>query len=107
MNKHTPGPWEIIIHNFMRWSIECSDGIVGEVTFSEYDDDQDVDARMRANARLIAAAPTQHEEMIRYLPIIERAEADPELWERLTSGTGIATANAYRAAIVKAIGESA
>lgn len=54
------------------------------------------------DARLIAAAPTQHEELVRFLPIIERAEADPELWARLTEGTGIATANAYRAAIQKA-----
>lgn len=59
-----------------------------------------------ADARLIAAAPTQHEEMLRYLPIIERAEADPELWARLTDGTGIATANGYRAAIAKAGGET-
>ncbi len=56
-------------------------------------------------ARLISAAPTQYEEMLRYLPIIERAEADTELWERLTDGTGIATANGYRAAIAKATGE--
>ena len=56
------------------------------------------------HAHLIAAAPTQHEEMLRFLPIIERAEADPELWGRLTAGTGIATANGYRAAIKKAAG---
>jgi hypothetical protein len=41
-------------------------------------------------------------EMLRYLPLIERAEADPALWARLTAGTGIATANGYRAAVGKA-----
>ncbi len=40
-------------------------------------------------------------EMVRYLPVIERAEQDPELWARLTAGTGIATANGYREAIRK------
>lgn len=55
-----------------------------------------------ANASLITAAPDQHEEMVRHLTILERLEADPELWARMTKGTGIATLNAYRAAIAKA-----
>jgi hypothetical protein len=38
-------------------------------------------------------------EMKRYLPVLERAEADPELWQRLTQGTGIATLNGYRNAL--------
>ncbi len=59
-----------------------------------------------ANARLIAAAPCQHKEMLRYLPVLERAEADPEIWNRLTEGLGIATANSYRAAISKATTEA-
>jgi hypothetical protein len=63
-----------------------------------------VRASAEANARLIAAAPDQHAEMKRYLPILERAEADPQLWERLTAGLGIATLNGYRAAIAKAEG---
>lgn len=90
--KHTPGPWH--------------------VTDPTWDDDGNVrytltgikDAKI-ADARLIAAAPTLHEEMLRYLPILDRAEADPEIWESLTEGTGIATANGYRAAIAKAAGE--
>jgi len=40
-------------------------------------------------------------EMGRYLPVINRAE-DSEIWGDLTDGTGIATANGYRAALVKA-----
>ena len=96
MSKHTPGPWRFSSHphdgNYMR--IHCSSdpnegdnlrGYCGE-----------------ANARLIAAAPTQHAEMLRYLPVLERAEADSELWARLTDGLGIATLNGYRAAIAKA-----
>lgn len=55
-------------------------------------------------ARLIAVAPLQHDEMVRYLPILERAEADPEIWNKLTAGTGIATANGYRHAINQALG---
>lgn len=47
----------------------------------------------------MAIAPRQHEEMVRHLLILERLEADPELWERMTEGTGIATLNGYRAAI--------
>jgi hypothetical protein len=56
------------------------------------------------DARLIAAAPDQNQEMRRYLPVMERAESDPELWARLTEGLGIATLNGYRAAIAKAEG---
>jgi hypothetical protein len=41
-------------------------------------------------------------EMMRYLPVIERAEADHEVWIKLTDGIGIATANGYRAALTKA-----
>lgn len=37
-----------------------------------------------------------------YLPILERAELDPETWARLTEGTGIATLNRYRHIIAKA-----
>jgi hypothetical protein len=41
------------------------------------------------------------EEMKRYLPVIEALENEPELWNRFTKGTGIATANGYRNAISK------
>lgn len=94
MAKHTPGKWVWV-------SVEGGwDGV------AEAANRNSVICVLKLNnpenARLIAAAPTQHEEMVRFLPIIERAESDPELWTRLTAGTGIATANGYRAAIAKA-----
>ena len=55
-----------------------------------------------SNGDLIAAAPTMQREMNRYLPVLERAEADPILWQQLTAGLGIATLNGYRAALAKA-----
>lgn len=45
-------------------------------------------------------------EMKRYIPIIDKAEGST-IWEYLTSGTGIATANGYRAAIAKVKGGAA
>lgn len=44
-------------------------------------------------------------EMLRYLPLLERAEKDPEIWEKLTagSGLGIATLNGYREKLEKAV----
>lgn len=38
-------------------------------------------------------------ELLRYLPVLERAEADPEIWEKLTQGLGIATLNGYKKAV--------
>lgn len=112
MSKHTRGPWEVshgghgsphgfVIDEYYVLNRTVADdvAIAGDIV------DPATQMPSEANARLIAAAPTQHEEMLRYLPIIERAEADAELWERLTEGTGIATANGYRAAIAKATGE--
>lgn len=43
-------------------------------------------------------------ELQRFLPVIEAAEKDPEVWALLTQGTGIATANGYRNAISRAQG---
>jgi hypothetical protein len=54
------------------------------------------DELKRQNEELLA-------EMRRFLPLIERLEANPSLWVDLTSGLGIATANGYRAAITKAM----
>lgn len=45
-------------------------------------------------------------EMKRHIPIIDKAEGST-IWEYLTSGTGIATANGYRAAIAKVKGGAA
>lgn len=38
-------------------------------------------------------------EMLRYLPIIDRAERYHHTWAFLTEGTGIVTANSYREAL--------
>lgn len=38
-------------------------------------------------------------EMLRYLPVINKAEQYHHTWAFLTEGTGIATANGYRAAL--------
>ncbi len=108
MSKHTHGPW--IRDDKLVYAIMHAGWRKGEELFKNrfwtwvYFDNDVSDEEAESTCCLIAAAPTQHEEMLRYLPIIERAEADPELWERLTAGTGIATANGYRAAIAKATG---
>ena len=122
--QHTPGPWVADAGDMAQSAdeiftvaINAANGqLVGTVSaFSLLSDaengveyvtaDSPCDAALqeaKANARLIAAAPEQHAEMLRYLPVLERAEAEPELWERLTAGLGIATLNGYRAAIAKA-----
>ena len=109
--KHTRGPWTVLPEEVDCYYIRVRGTRLGErykVANVPMVTGRGVPAReadeTRANARLIAAAPEQHAEMLRYLPVLERAEADPELWERLTAGLGIATLNGYRAAIAKATG---
>ena len=97
--KHTPGPWEVRKTSSGNPFIYSGQLNVAGVAIARPGIDSEASA---ANARLIAAAPELHAEMLRYLPILERAEADPEIWEKLTDGLGIATANGYRAAIAKA-----
>ena len=53
-------------------------------------------------ARAEAAHGNLFKAVGRYLEVLERAEAEPELWARLTAGTGIATLNGLRHAISKA-----
>lgn len=104
MGEHTPGPWKID-WNISRLDIFSADAATLVSTLRRSALSSGIDETAKANARLIAAAPTQHAEMLRYLPVLERAEADSELWARLTDGLGIATLNGYRAAIAKATGE--
>lgn len=111
--KHTPGPW-IAIHSIPEEGSECfwlraqPGGTICRGFSQEIGTiNGPQSGEQEANARLIAAAPEQHAEMLRYLPVLERAEADPELWERLTAGLGIATLNGYRAALAKATGSVA
>ena len=122
MSGHTPGPWSVH-KGFPMYVVPADQAgrpigahtdlatdrtmFAHEIAICDRSANRIPKSQRKANARLIAAAPTQHEEMLRFLPIIERAEADPELWGRLTAGTGIATANGYRAAIKKATGAQA
>lgn len=108
--KFTEAPWQSQHDNDMDGICRIigaidgpDDGRFHYRVVCEVDPDGSLDAKEQyANARLIAAAPTQNEEMRRYLPILERAEADPEIWTRLTEGTGIATLNGYRSALLLA-----
>ena len=97
MSKHTPAPWVIDGDQ-----INGADGAPICETVIAMNAEQA--AILAADARLMAAAPEMAAEMRRYLPIIDAIEKDPALWWRLTAGTGIATANGYRAALAKAEG---
>lgn len=54
---------------------------------------------MPTYAELQAKIAQLRSEMLRYLPLIEKAEQYHHTWAFLTEGTGIATANGYRAAL--------
>lgn len=54
---------------------------------------------MPTYAELQAEIAQLRSEMLRYLPLIEKAEQYHHTWSFLTEGTGIATANSYRAAL--------
>lgn len=56
-------------------------------------------ADMPTYAELQAEITQLRSEMLRYLPLIEKAEQYRHTWAFLTEGTGIATANGYRAAL--------
>ena len=54
---------------------------------------------MPTYAELQAEIAQLRSEMLRYLPVINKAEHYLHTWDFLTEGTGIATANGYRAAL--------
>jgi hypothetical protein len=60
MSKHTPGPWDVVEWG-SRWGVEATIEGYSVVVFGTDDDDAGVNGRdddeMRANTRLIAAAP--------------------------------------------------
>lgn len=56
---------------------------------------------MPTYAELQAEIAQLRSEMLRYLPVINKAEQYRHTWDFLTEGTGIATANGYRAALQK------
>jgi hypothetical protein len=101
MSKFTKGPWRV----GRRLPQDDDLAIVDEIGFivarvNQYAESFG-DKKDNANARLIAAAPEMYAEMLKHLPILERAEADPEIWEKLTARLGIATLNGYRAILAK------
>ena len=53
-------------------------------------------------AALQASHDRMLREMTRFATVIERANGEPLLWIKLTDGTGVATPNAYIAAIAAA-----
>lgn len=54
---------------------------------------------MPTYAELQAENAQLRSEMLRYLPVIDRAERYHHTWAFLTEGTGIVTANSYREAL--------
>ena len=54
---------------------------------------------MPTYAELQAEIALLRSEMLRYLPVINKAEQYQHTWAFLTEGTGITTANGYRAAL--------
>lgn len=107
MSKHTPGPWAVNNEEVppIVFSIETQEMVACLSSDDVYADCWHREEWGKYNAFLIAAAPDMYEEMRRYLPVLERLEAEPELWFRFTEGTGIATLNGYRHALRKAEGE--
>lgn len=95
---HTPGPWRVE-ENEYHFTID--DGSLEGFFIARI---SKVWRNALPNTRLIAAAPTMRQEMERYLPVLEWLETMPEIWQRATQGTGIATLNGYKAAITKAQG---
>ena len=77
-------------------------------SWSEIEDEKLV-AEQKAEGERIDSLWESHEsllaEMRRYLPLLERAEADSAVWDRLTAGTGIATLNGYRHVLEQAEGQ--
>jgi hypothetical protein len=100
--KYTPGPWFVeAVGNF----IQVMNGEEGERSHiaTLFTSTMDNKEQQPFNAKLIAASPIMYSEMVRYYPILERLERDfPEVWDKLTKGTGIATRNGYKNAIQKA-----
>jgi hypothetical protein len=81
-----------------RWDCDIyAGGMVDDFDdgFGQYVLHSDYAALAQSHARLL-------KEMQRFATVIERANGDPLLWIRLTEGTGIATPNGYRQAIIAA-----
>lgn len=96
--KHSQGPWA---------DGKDANGKLIQIERPGDDAYTDPDPERVANFHLVNAAPDLLKEMERYLPMFERIEKDyPGVWVDITQGTGIATLNAYRLAILRAKGEA-
>lgn len=103
---HTPAPWFHDVDGFGSnrvgaFGFDTHDGtaILAQVRAP----DEVGFETAKANARLIAAAPDLLEALEQYLPILEALEKTAA-WDVYAKGTGIASANRYRAAIARAKG---
>lgn len=89
--------WEAVQY---RHKLYIEDGVGNDVCIIS---DGDITEQDKKNAALIAAAPDLLREAKRYLPLLEHIqENDPDFWQALTNGTGIATVNGLKYAINKA-----
>jgi hypothetical protein len=105
--KHTPAPWRLVndaqgpcmIMHPTKEGVAIASLTNTFLPVNGFVEIEAVGAPERtANAKLIAASPVMLQEMLRYLPVLIRAELNPEVWSELTHGTGIATLNGYRKA---------
>ena len=109
---HTAGPWEFVpklsaSENHKGFFIRAEKATRnGKWALAEVQPGDEDGKLGKANARLIAAAPDMLAEMRMFMPVLERLAASP-MWSDFTIGTGVATINAFRAAIAKATGAAA
>lgn len=83
---------------------ELANELHKEAVWSEFLPGSQAGLMIRASRELARLAEVNAglvREMERYLPVIAKAE-DSTVWSELTDGTGIATANGYRAALAAA-----
>lgn len=67
MSNHTPGPWTVTEHYWSDTAIYDSDGeVVASLSICDdatEDNQEELEKRMGANARLISCAPEMYEEL--------------------------------------------
>lgn len=99
MSGHTPGPWSAN-YNGVYWQVDCENEQIGDVCASKHLDAGD---NQEANARLIAAALTQHAELIACKQFLEDMHTQGVEWTIKESQVRHA---AVSAAIAAATGET-
>lgn len=100
MSKHTPGPWHVVPYGDGDSLVVCSDeaGDFRIAFMATMIGPEEIDGPIRANARLIAAAPELLEALEMCLQWIEDDEA--------AHGRPFGAGNLARRAISKAKGEA-